>query len=103
MVDKNGRQMNLMLESLDAFDNEAISLRTVISRLDGLLNALDGMDDHWRKAFQRHWGLLEDVYANTLDREYATIPREHMLLVNKATAEIRRLIAEGQSESHEQG
>lgn len=103
MVEKNGRQLNLMLESLNAFDNEAISLHAVISRLDGLLNALDGMDDHWRKEFRRHWGLLEDVYANTLDRGYATIPREHMLVVNKATAEIRRLIAEGQSENHEQG
>ena len=100
-MDKNGRQLNLMLESLDAFDNEAIRLPTLISRLDGLLNALDGIDESWRKSFQRHWGLLEDVYANTLDKEYGTIPREHMLLVNKATAEIRRLVAESQGASHE--
>jgi hypothetical protein len=83
-----------MLEKLDAFDKKATPLGSLISGLDGLLNALEGADEQWKNAFLKQWGVLEDVYANALDKTFAAIPIGHMMLVNKAIGEIRKLIAQ---------
>jgi hypothetical protein len=83
-----------MLERLDAFDKKAIPLGRLISDLDGLLNTLAGIDDRWKNAFLKQWGVLEDIYANALDQTFAAIPSAHLVLVNKAIGQIRQLIAQ---------
>jgi hypothetical protein len=72
----------------------AAPLGGLISDLDGLLNALEGVDDQWKNAFLKQWGVLEDVYANALYKTFPAIPSGHMVLVLKATAEIRKLVAQ---------
>jgi len=94
MTDYNARQYNLMLQTLDAFESKSIELGSLVSTLDGLQNALEEVDSSWRSAFLKQWGVLEDVYADLLYRDLKEIPDQHMLLLNKAIREIKRLVAE---------
>lgn len=92
LTNYDARQLRLMLEGLDAFGREAIALRDLISNLEGLLGSLESVDDPWRNAFLKKWGVLEDVYANAIDKSFPTIPTEHLALANRAIVELRRLI-----------
>jgi hypothetical protein len=98
MTDYNTRQLNLMLRNLDAIDNRTVNLGNIKARLEGLLNALEDVEKHWRNAFFKQWGVLEDVYADALDQNLQEIPIEHMTLVNDAIREIRKLIGHNLSE-----
>ncbi len=97
MTDPNARQFNLMIERLNAFEKKAITLGHLVSSLDGLQNALQDVDASWKKAFLKQWSVLEDVYADALDRNLKEIPDQHMGLLRGAIQEIRRLIAEKRS------
>lgn len=95
MTDYDVRQFNLMIERLDAFEQKAIDLGHLVSSLDGLQNTLQDIDANWKNAFLKQWGVLEDVYADALDKKLRVIPIEHAILINRATKEIRRLISKG--------
>jgi hypothetical protein len=90
----NARQLNLMKGKLDAFDDNALSLRDLVVGLEGLLNALQDVDDVWRSSYLQRWGVLEEVYADALDKKLAEIPNEHIALINSAIKEIRELVAQ---------
>ncbi len=94
MEDYDIRQYRLMLDKLDAFGTQKLPLSNLISNLDGLLNALEDTDEQWKNAFLRQWGVLEDVYANSLDKNLQEIPGDQQVLVSKAVAEIRKLVAQ---------
>lgn len=94
MKDYDLRQLHLMTEQLDAYGRGAMDLGALVSRLDGLQNALPDAGASWRNEFSRQWGVLEDVYADSLDKNLKEIPMEHMSLVGKAIQEIRRLVSE---------
>jgi len=94
MTDYDSRQLNLMIERLDAFERKAINLGHLVSSLDGLQNALRDVDGQWRNAFLKQWGVLEDVYADALDKNLKEIPNEYIALINRAIQEIRRLISD---------
>jgi hypothetical protein len=83
-----------MIERLNAFEEKAIRLGHLVSDLDGLQRALEGIDTQWRNAFLEQWGVLEEVYADLLDRSLEEIPDQHMQFLERAIKEIRRLIAE---------
>ncbi|MEK9282548.1 hypothetical protein MTR72_23420 [Bradyrhizobium sp. ISRA442] len=94
IAEYNARQLSRMIEKLDAFDKGAIDLPHLVSSLDGLQSALEGVDAQWKNAFLKQWGVLEDVNADILDRNLTEIPKEHARLLTSTVREIRKLIAE---------
>ena len=82
-----------MIERLDAFEQKTLSLGDLVSNLDGLQNALRDVDAKWRNAFLKQWGVLEDVYADSLDKRLIDLPAEWMTLIKKAIEEMRWLIS----------
>jgi hypothetical protein len=94
MMDYDARQFNLMIETLNAYEKKAINLGHLVSSLDGLQNALEGVNSQWKNAFLKQWGVLEDVYAAILDKNLKEPPDEYKHLIEEAIQKIRRLIAE---------
>jgi hypothetical protein len=96
MTAYNKRQLKLMLERIDWFHRGEIGLPALIANLDGLLNALEGVDQRWKQAFLKQWGVLEEVYADSLDKGLSAVPSENMPLINRAMDELKQLIAQVQ-------
>jgi len=90
----NKRQLHLMNSEIMRFDNGSIDLRRLITSLEGLLGALDNFDANRKNALLRQWGVLEEVYAVTLDNRQTSVSRENELLVKGAISEITKLIGQ---------
>lgn len=83
-----------MLDRLNTFDNKLTTLGDLIASLNGLLNAVTDIDQGWKTAFQKQWAMLEEVYADALDKDLREISAENLGLVNRAIEEIRRLVTQ---------
>ncbi len=62
-TEKEKRQLRLMLNRLDGFEQGQYSLAELVSDLEGLFYALDNVPGSWRQDFLHHWGKLEDQLA----------------------------------------
>jgi hypothetical protein len=67
-VDRERRQLLLMLDRLRRFEAGSLFIAKMISDLEGLLEALEITPDPWRDEFREQWGELEIPYAVSLDR-----------------------------------
>jgi hypothetical protein len=45
-------------------------------------------------AFQQQWGVLEDVYADALDRRFTELPDAHKKPLTNAVANLKALVEE---------
>lgn len=86
------RQYQRMLDSVDAFQEGSLSLRSVIDNLEGLLGQLNSVNPDWRRAFEHEWGKLEDVYAFALDQG-SGIDAEGKGLIAEALERIKSLVS----------
>ena|SRR6266850_8458954 len=92
MSDYNARQYGLMLEQIKQFESKQIDLKHLINGLESLLCALEKPDEKWKSAFQSKWGVLEEVYADALDKGYSELPDSHKRLVTEAVRDLQMLV-----------
>jgi hypothetical protein len=92
MSDYDNRQYGLMLEQLNQFESKRIDLKHLITGLESLLGVLEKVDPKWKSAFQSKWGVLEEVYADMLDRGHKELPGLHQDLVAKAVRDLKAMV-----------
>ncbi len=67
-VERELRQLRLMLDRLDRFSRGELGIGPVINDLETLLYQLELVDQEWRGDFVEGWSDLEIPYAVALDR-----------------------------------
>lgn len=92
MSNYDNRQFSLMLEQLNQFESKRIDLKHLINGLESLLCMLEGADANWKSAFQSIWGVLEEVYADILDRGYKEMPDSHQKLVEQSVRDLKAMV-----------
>lgn len=83
-----------MLELLNAFDARDVGLHKIITDLEALLLLLQDTDKAWRNEFHKQWAMLEDVYADALDKGFKQLPPDSQKLVEDAAQRLRQLVQE---------
>ena len=94
MSDYDRRQYKMMLELLNAFDARIVGLHKIIADLEALLLLLQDTDKVWRNEFYKQWAMLEDVYADALDKGFKQLPPDPQKLVEDAIQGLRQLVEE---------
>ena len=92
MTDYDKRQYALMLECLSQFELKRIDLKHLIIGLESLLCLLEEADAIWKATYQSRWGVLEEVYADMLDRGYRDLPASHQELVNQSVRDLKAMV-----------
>lgn len=92
MSDYDKRQYTLMLEQLTQFESKQIDLKHLINGLESLLCLLEEADADWKATFQSRWGVLEEVYADILDRGYKNLPDSHQKLIEKSVHDLKEMV-----------
>jgi hypothetical protein len=67
-IERERRQLRLMLDRLDRFRSGELSIGPVIKDLKALLNELQLANEDWRQEFIDAWSALEIPYAVAVDR-----------------------------------
>jgi len=88
------RQVERMKSRLLLYEQEKISLGTLVADLDFLIEALKDCDVSWRGALRREWGALEEVNAVVLDRGTAMLDQPLEQVVDQATEAMQALLAD---------
>lgn len=92
-LDREARQLRLMLARLDHYDRGECSLGDLVADLEGLLHALERAPDAWREAFQQAWNDLEVSLAMaTFHRSIGQLPADDSVVLQRSIAEIRELV-----------
>ena len=90
-VEREERQLSLMLDRVERFRQGALGIGSVINDLEALLNELELVSDDWRGEFIDAWGELEIPYAVALDR-MQELPTAQDATVSAGLDAIDRLI-----------
>jgi hypothetical protein len=94
MSDYNQRQYCQMLERLTAFEQGRLPLNTLVNDLEGLLNALQGVQPVWRQTFLHHWGKLEDERAFVLFKGLNALDAETSQRARAAVSQLKLVVLE---------
>ena len=84
------RQLNLMLNQLNAFENKKLDLGSLVGRLEGLLHAMEHVADEWEEKFLDEFSTLESINAEVPKLEKEEIEK---LIVN-SVCNLKKLIQE---------
>ena len=57
------RQLNLMLNQLEAYENKKLNLSSLVGRLEGLLHAMEHVTAEWEEKFLDEFSTLESINA----------------------------------------
>ena len=89
------RQLNLMLDQLNAFENKKLELSSLVGRLEGLLHAMEHVADEWEEKFLDEFSTLESINA-----EVPKLKKEEMeKLIRNSIYNLKKLIQEKLVES----
>lgn len=69
VVERELRQLSLILDRLDRLQSGELGIGGVIGDLEGLADQLQVVDEAWRERFSEGWGDLEIPYAVALARQ----------------------------------
>ncbi len=94
MKEYNERQLRVMRDLLQQWDSGKTNIANLITNLEALLEALESVDEDWKRAFRRQWGVLEIEYAVTLDRGQTSLSSDGIERISRAVEEMRCLLAE---------
>ena len=89
-VEREVRQLRLMLDRIERFRSGGLAIGQVIGDLEGLQYQLALASDDWRDQFTEAWSLLEIAYAVALDRN-EPLPTIADADVAEGLAEMERL------------
>ncbi|MBA3957553.1 MAG: hypothetical protein H0X51_04045 [Parachlamydiaceae bacterium] len=88
------RQLRLMIDKINRFKKDTISLRFLIDDLNGLLEVLEESDDNWKRQFRIFWADLEITYAVALFKEKKVLDAQDVVRIDNAIENILTLIQE---------
>lgn len=84
------RQLNLMLDQLNAFENKKLDLSSLVGRLEGLLHAMEHVTDEWEEKFLDGFSTLESINA-----EVPKLKKEEVeKLIRNSIYNLKKLIQE---------
>lgn len=92
MIDLNERderQLRRMVERLELFSAEKISLHTLIADVEFLLGALEDVDQVKLRVLQEQWEVLEEVHAVSLANHDGKLDADALSFVRAAAAALR--------------
>ncbi|MBD2095672.1 hypothetical protein H6F90_10950 [Trichocoleus sp. FACHB-591] len=92
MTNYEQRQYQLMKAFIQDFESGNMTIKTLISSLDGLLSAVEFTDKPSKEALRSEWWTLEQVYAVALDREETELSPESQVLVVETLENIKVLL-----------
>lgn len=92
LSDYDKRQLNLMREQLCNFREGNLSIQGLISNVEGLINALENIDEVWIDKCRGFWWDIEQVYAVALDREKKSFDQYDSEIITKALKGIENLL-----------
>lgn len=88
----NLRQLRLMLGFIHEYQQESLTLRDLIRKLEALGDSLQKPSEPWLKMFQSAWGKLEDVYASMLDEGRTELDEVDLRLIDEGVSQLLSLI-----------
>lgn len=88
----NGRQLERMLETISSYEDNQITLKSLVPKLEGLVAALQDMSVEWTNSFRQKWGILDDVYADMEYTRETQLDNLRAKLVSDALSELRQLV-----------
>ncbi|MHB8884745.1 MAG: hypothetical protein ACYC5H_06610 [Methylovirgula sp.] len=91
----NQRQLELMIQLIDGFNNGNVTLSDLSFSLEGLLNILENVTDKWRQEFLHEWGKIEDARADLQFRSAIIVDTDTKQRVRDAGENIKNLILRG--------
>jgi hypothetical protein len=94
MREFNQRQYRRMLDSIAAFEQGRVPPDTLVTELEGLLNAVDAPNAIWKQNFLHNWGKLEDERAFALFKGLSTFDEEATGRLRAAVAKLKLLVIE---------
>src|SRR5688572_29063623 len=94
MLDYNERQYRLMLNRLVAFEQGKLPLDSLVIDLEGLLNALEGVEFSWKQEFLHEWGTLEEGRAYALFKSLSAFDEEASETLRAAVARLKLQVLE---------
>lgn len=86
---RNSRQYRRMAEVCNEYLDSGRSIASTISDLEGLIQALEGISLELRNQFLARSGVLEDLYAASIERPDEDLLNVHRDKLTRAVAEIR--------------
>jgi hypothetical protein len=90
--DYNQRQYWLMLERLSGYEANTISLHSLSNDLEGLIYALEGIQESFRDSMLSFWGVLHDIAAGMIDNNTNILDEECARRVNDAVAKLKYIV-----------
>lgn len=85
------RQLKLMLEMIDFFEKDSLSLSEIINNLSALVDVLESIDEDWKDKYRQWWWDLEQVYAVALDSDLPLDENDKKIISN-ALSKIRSMV-----------
>ena len=84
------RQLNLMLNQLDAYDNKKLDLGSLVGRLEGLLHAMEHVTAEWEEKFLDEFSTLESINAEVPKLNKEEIEK----LIKNSVCNLKNLVQE---------
>ena len=86
------RHLARMRDAIRDYLAQRIALSRLVSNLDGLLSAMEIVPEEWRDEYLRHWGKLEDVLAESLDRNDPRLIEKNRQLIDESVTRLLGMI-----------
>lgn len=81
-----------MLDRLVGFETGRIRIDTLIADLEGLLNAVQDVEQSWKDTFVSYWADLELARALAIDRESRYLSEDEARAAFDAAAQLKQLV-----------
>ena len=92
--ERERRQLEQLKDRLLRYESGSLPLATLISEVDFLVESLEEVPADQRAALRREWSVLEEVYADALDRGGRELSDESESLADRTVQKLTQLIAE---------
>ena len=99
--DFDQRQYRRMLNSLNLFLAGSLSIGKLIADLEGLLKALEYLDDDWKKLYWQQWSYLEEARAISFERGDTKLNHEELKVAFDAANQVKLLVLEKVDDIHD--
>lgn len=90
----NRRQLKKMLQVISEYENNKITLKSLVANLEGLVGVLQDFSVEWTNSFRQKWGVLDDVYADMEYTEQTQLDEFRAKLISDSLRELRQQIIE---------
>ena len=94
ITEYDNRQLVKMRERLDLFRRGQLSLETLISDVEFLLDVMESMDKEWTAKVGEEVGTLEQVFAFALYKEWEQLDKRSESLVSQSAQKISEYLSE---------